>query len=193
MGSSDSVLSAGSIISHVRLAAAVRTAVEEIVPPAGLVADGLPLPERRLLEQGGFACPQTASSFDSVMHAVVLYAALLATSLTVTDAAAVLGCDLASVRRLIHSRHLYGVKNARRWCLPRWQFTDALDRLTPSVSAVVQALDPRMHPVSVTRWFTSPSRELVGDDDAELSPRVWLLQGRDPGKVTGLAAGLGAS
>jgi hypothetical protein len=59
---------------------------------------------------------------------------------------------------------------------------------------VIPALSPELHPVSVWRWFTSPSTELTDEatPDTAISPRDWLLAGRDPNPVAALAPDLRA-
>jgi len=65
----------------------------------------------------------------------------------------------------------------------------AVKGVVPNVEQVFPALSPELHPVSVWRWFTSPSTELTTDEspDRPISPRDWLLAGRDPRPVAALA------
>lgn len=55
----------------------------------------------------------------------------------------------------------------------------------PGLDAVVAALAPTLHPVAVSRWFTTPNADLLGD--AAVSPIDWLVAGAAPEPVAALA------
>ncbi|MBV5273239.1 MAG: hypothetical protein JZU52_06230 [Lamprocystis purpurea] len=107
------------------------------------------------------------------------------------------GAAVGGRQRLLE-RSLIGIRRGRGWLLPRYQFQvqqqdgqPVVRALVPGIEQVVPRLSPELHPVALWRWFSSPSSELVlEDEDAPLSPRDWLIAGRDPAAVARLAAGL---
>jgi hypothetical protein len=144
--------------------------------------------ERAALTRGGFSlAPYIRHAGDPVARFVATYASLLATSLTPTDVAAMLGVDASRIRQRLGAKTLYGVKTEDGWRVPRFQFYG--DALVPGLERVFPHVDPEMHPVAVYRWFTTPSPELEFEDRA-LSPRDWLLSGGSPAAIASLEPGL---
>ena len=102
------------------------------------------------------------------------------------------------IRQRLLERSLIGIRRGRGWLLPRYQFQvqeqdgqPVVRALVPGIEQVFPRLSPELHPVALWRWFSSPSTELVPEDeDAPLSPRDWLIAGREPAVVARLAAGL---
>jgi hypothetical protein len=43
-----------------------------------------------------------------------------------------------------------------------------------------------LHPIAVQNWFTSPNMDLLIRDE-QVSPRQWLLSGRNPDDVARIA------
>lgn len=115
------------------------------------------------------------------------YAGLLATAFTAKEAADRLGgVSDASVRQRLDAGTLYGVKPSREWRLPLFQFTDSGE--VPGIKRVLPLIDRRLSPVAVARWFHLPKSELRDEDLAkDLTPREWLLEGRDPAPLLPLA------
>lgn len=163
-------------------------------------AQELPEAELEVLRGGGFdvdagPLPQD----DPIGRGAAAYSALLETALTIKAVAAALGRNESRVRQRLLERSLYGIRRGRNWLLPRFQFqvedrqgTPAVKAVVPGIERVLPALGPELHPVTVWRWFTSPSTELVDDaaPDKPISPRDWLLAGRDPKPVKDLARDL---
>ena len=121
------------------------------------------------------------------MRTAAEYVAVLASSLTVSEAAQHLGVDGSRVRQRLAAHTLYGIKQPSGWRLPRFQF--AHSGLLPGFERV----GPRLvdiHPVSVVRWFNRPHGDLTLDDEP-VSPRAWLELGLDPDRVAALADELG--
>ncbi|MHB8417970.1 MAG: hypothetical protein ACYDCL_07830 [Myxococcales bacterium] len=151
---------------------------------------GLPLSsaEAALLRRGGFTkAPPRA--FPARAAGAVQFAALLKASLTPEEAASRLSVNSSRIRQRLGARQLYGVKQGRSWRLPAFQF--AAEGLVPGIDHVLPALPRTLHPVAVVRWFESPNADLPeGEAEAPLSPRDWLLEGRDPAPVAALAAQL---
>ena len=141
------------------------------------------------LERGGFSLDpvQYGGKDDPVARGVALYTALLASSLSVAEAAALLHVDPSRVRQRLAARTLYGVKESGGWRIPRFQFDGP--RALPGIDAVLPRLDPGLHPVAVYNWFTEADPDLVVGD-TPLSPRDWLRAGRPAGEVAAIAADL---
>ena len=177
----------------------VMEAVERVLPdrPAGDGRDDLTEPEVQFLERAGVdlgdLAPRDLGAGSPIVRAAAEYAALLASSLTTAEAAERLGVDESRVRQLLSQRVLYGIKGRKAWRIPAFQFDDTGRRLLPGLHLIVPHLADA-HPVEVASWFTAPQVDLEGPDDIPLSPRQWLLTGRDPRALVALAdefAGLG--
>jgi hypothetical protein len=163
-------------------------------------AQELPEFELQVLRSGGFdveAGPWPED--DPIARSSAAYSALMETALTIKAVAAALGRNESRIRQRLLQRSLYGIRRGRNWLLPLFQFQveerEGIRRVkdvVPGVEQVFPALSPGLHPVSVWRWFTSPSTELVdeGAGDKSISPRDWLLAGRDPRPVADLARDL---
>jgi hypothetical protein len=145
--------------------------------------------ERAVLQSGGFDLgPRRPGEDDVGLRAAERYAAILATALTVPQAARRLGVDGSRVRQRLLARQMYGIRQSRGWLLPIFQFGE--HGLVPGFDRVLPRLDPHLHPLSVVGWFTTPKADLFqpGDpDETPISPRDWLLSGGDPTNVAELA------
>jgi hypothetical protein len=110
-------------------------------------------------------------------------AALYASSLTPAEAAAVLGVDRSRISHRLAKGTLYAFKVDGHPRLPRFQFTDDLSAVVPNFVQVAPHLVD-IYPLAVANWFTLPDDDLrVGEDETPVSPRIWLLEGRDPAPV----------
>jgi hypothetical protein len=170
----------------------VAEALEQIVPAR-------PLPDPRhelssseiaLLEQGGFELePLPLDDTHPLIRSAAAYAALVASSLSVSQAAARLHVEDSRIRQRLGTRTLYGIKLRSAWRLPLFQFTE--QGTVPGIERVFPRLDPVLHPLSVVGWFTTPSVDLVHDDEEEaVSPLNWLLAGLSVEPVAELAGSL---
>jgi excisionase family DNA binding protein len=157
------------------LAAIQAVAPHRAVPPG----HGLTAEETAALLRGGAeplrVRPEATGPAGPVARGASRYAALLATSLSVPEAARRLGVDESRVRQRIHARTLYAVKPGARWRLPEFQFVG--DRLVPGIERVLPRLDRDLSPLSVVAWFTRPSPSLVTPDGRAWPPLEWLLEG----------------
>ena len=145
-------------------------------------------PDAAALSRGGFELdPHALGVSDPLARTAAEYTALLAGSLTVAEAAAMLGVDTSRIRQRIAAGSLYAVKLRGGWRLPRFQF-DA-NRPLPGLEEVAPRLDPSLHPVAVARWFSLPNTDLVIDDQP-VSPRDWLRSGYSTAAVADIAAAL---
>jgi hypothetical protein len=144
--------------------------------------------ERAALTRGGFSlAPYIRHAGDPVSRFVAAYAGLLATSLTPTEVAALLGVDASRIRQRLGAKTLYGIKTEDGWRVPRFQFYGEM--LVPGIERVFPRVDPEVHPVAVYHWFTTPSSNLELQDQP-LSPREWLLSGGNPAAIEPLESGL---
>lgn len=114
------------------------------------------------------------------------YAALLASSLTTSEAAALLDVSEGRVRQRLGEGTLYGVKAGRENRLPAFQFGGGGE--VPGIGRVVKAMRPGAHPVAAANFFSTPNPDLYLDEEEEhsLSPRDRLLSGGDPGVLVPL-------
>jgi excisionase family DNA binding protein len=116
------------------------------------------------------------------------YLGMLADGLSVAQAAQQMGVNRSRVRQLLGERRIYGIRpGARAWVLPAWQFSG--HGLLPGIDKVVAELDPALHPLVVTGFFTSAHPELSVHGH-QLTPLEWLSGGGDPAEVTVLLDGL---
>lgn len=109
---------------------------------------------------------------------------LVARSLSVATVAKRLGVDTSRVRQRIYARSLYAFKHRGPWLVPAFQLRGR--KLVPGLEAVVAELSPMLHPIAVSRWFTTPIADLVLGDDP-VSPIEWLSSGGLPEPVAALA------
>lgn len=169
----------------------LRSAFDAAVGRTAEVAEGgdLTAVERQALEGGGFLAKRTNPERRSpAFMGALAYAAIVASSLKANQAAKLLGVNPSRIRqRLLSSRPtLYGIKSHREWLLPRFQFHH--NREVPGIAEVVPHLPSNLNPVAVISWFDAPNPDLVTDDEETvLSPRDWLMEGRNPRPVAELA------
>jgi hypothetical protein len=170
----------------------IVAALEQMLP-ASAPADPrheLSPEEASALERGGLSLSLVdLGPADPLVRAAADYAALLASSLTVPQAARRLDVDGSRIRQRLAARTLYGIKLPAGWRLPAFQF--AGDRPVPGIDRVLPHLPPRAHPLAVASWFRLPNPDLSLDaDETPLAPLDWLKSGGDPQRVAALADAL---
>jgi hypothetical protein len=145
--------------------------------------------ERALLEEGGADLgPLRPGEDEAVVRTAAAYAALLASALTVPEAARRLGVDGSRIRQRLSARQMYGIRRPTGWLLPIFQFEG--DRLVPGIERVLPRLNAHLHPLAVVGWFTRPHPDLFRPDDPDetpISPLEWLRSGGDPEVAAELA------
>lgn len=151
--------------------------------------------ELAALERGGLDLRRREHKrgSDPIARGAVEFARLIQESLSVPAAAQLLGVDESRIRQRLTARppSLYGFIWEKRWKVPLFQFAEG--GLVPHISQVAAVLPRELHPLAVERWFTAPSTDLLLDEEApdqdvvRLSPKQWLLQGRDPAPVVHMA------
>jgi hypothetical protein len=170
----------------------VVDAMEQILP-----ARPLPDPRRELstseiaiLEQGGFDLePLPLDAAHPLIRSAAAYSALLASSLSVSEAAARLHVEDSRIRQRLGEGTLYGLKVKSVWRLPRFQFIE--EGTVPGIEIVLPRLDPALHPLSVVGWFNTPNPDLVyGQAEEPVSPLDWLRTGRPAEPISELAGSL---
>ena len=128
-----------------------------------------------------------ASELGPVAGLAVANARVVSHSLTVAETAKRLGVDTSRVRQRIYALSLYAFKHRGGWLVPAFQLRRR--KLVPGLDAAVSALSPALHPVAVSRWFTTPNSDLV-TGDAPVSPIDWLGAGGAPEVVASLAGSI---
>ena len=144
--------------------------------------------ELDVLRAGGVDLDRAVTR-DPFESTVVLFAALIESSLSTTEAAERLGVATSQVRQMIARRTLYSVKLDERRYVPRFQFRRD-GALVPNITRVNPAVPSDLHPVEVYEWYTLPEPDLAIDDGEErraISPLDWLDTGGSPARVTALA------
>lgn len=126
---------------------------------------------------------------DPLTKTIVDYMALIETSLSTAQAAAVLDVDVSRIRQRIRERSLLGVEYEGEWRLPRFQFERK--KVLAGLAAVLTAVPAELTPLDVATWFLEPNIDLEADEaGTPMSPRAWLLHGRSPSAVVQLARNL---
>lgn len=171
----------GIAATEAELASAAEEGLRWVLSVPGATA--VPAPEAALLDAAGLPT-QPGAYTASARDTAGAMTALVATSLTVGEAAGLLGVTEGRVRHKIGRGDLYALPTGRRR-LPRWQFTD--DGALPGLPTVVRALPEREHPLGVLAFMTTPQPELELDGGA-VTPVEWLRAGGDPTPVARLAA-----
>jgi len=171
----------GLPVAEKDLAAALDEALLARTAPRGVGA--LSAPARAFLDAHG-GIDDSPSGGDPAAEVLAgtagQFMALVETSLTGEQAAAVLGVDASTVRGRISRHELHALRVGRRNLLPRWQFTTT--GALPHLGALLSALPADLHPLEVEAFFTVACPDLViGDHDT--SPRDWLAGGGDPTPV----------
>lgn len=127
---------------------------------------------------------------DPLTQTIVDYMALIETSLTTAQVAALLGVDASRVRQRIRERSLLGVEYEGEWRLPRFQFERK--KALPGLAEVLAVLPPELNPLDVAEWFLAANIDLDAASNTAaaalpVSPRAWLLRGNPPRAVAQLA------
>ena len=160
----------------------LREAANAASPSAGSLSEG----ELAALRKVGLATqPWTgADADDPLTRTIVDYMALIETSLTTAQAAAMIGVDVSRVRQRLRERTLFGIEYEGEWRLPRFQFERK--KVLPGLNEVLPALPRQINPLDVAVWFLEPNTDLEATP-LPLSPRAWLLRGGAPAAVAALA------
>ena len=146
----------------------------------------MPTAERQSWERLGADFSDDLAIHRDVARRAARYAELLRDSMAGDEAVAQhLGVGRSRVSQRVSAGELYwltGPDGVRYF--PSWQFRKG--SVLPGLQAVLRTLDPGLHPLSVSRWFTTPHDHLLVDD-VPVSPSEWLATGGDPRTLAALA------
>jgi len=183
----------GIHVESAELEALIEEALIQIVPARRVAQPSRELTpeESAALLRGGVNPDWRRDSAENpIVRTAATYAAVLASSLTVAQAASLLGIDASRVRHRLAERTLYGIREKSGWRIPAFQFSPS--GLVPGIDQVIPRLPSTLHPLAVIGWFTRPNPDLHDDaDQMPISPLDWLQTGRDPEPVARLARSVG--
>lgn len=168
-------------------------ALEEFADRAGPLRDLRPVEylgeaqQSTLRKLGASLQPLRADELGPIAGLAATHAEVVSQSTTVSALAERLGVDPSRVRQRIYARSLYAFKHRGGWLIPNFQLEP--HRVIHGVEGVVWKLSPTLHPVAVSRWFTTPNVDLVVADKA-VSPIAWLSIGGKPEVVAALAGSI---
>lgn len=137
-----------------------------------------------LTELGATLQPLRPGDLGPIAGLAAAHAEVIAHSVTVPALAKRLGVDSSRVRQRIYAQSLYAFKHRGVWLIPLFQVKERA--LVPGLDEVIRRLHRGLHPVAVTRWFTSPNSDLMLDD-SPAPPIAWLSGGGSPAVVASLA------
>lgn len=162
--------------------------LRQVATPASEPSAVLSKAELEVIEEVGLVAKPWVgdAAHDPLTRTIVDYMALIETSLSTAEAAAMLGVDVSRIRQRIRDRSLFGVEYEGEWRLPRFQFERK--RVLPGLAEVLAALPPELNPLDVATWFLQPNVDLEADEEKPApSPRAWLLRGGSPKTLAQLA------
>lgn len=160
------------------VARVARTSIRPGTVPAG---------ERELWESVGAGFDDRPALSRGQARSATAFAELLSRSAAGdADAAHLLGGrDRTRISQKVSERSLFAVPSGTERYYPAWQFVDG--KPLRGLKAVLGALDPQLHPLSVDHWFTTPNLDLEVSGEA-LTPVEWLSTGGDITIVARLAS-----
>jgi len=105
------------------------------------------------------------------------FVALLASSLSVSDAADRLGVTRPRLQQLISAKAVWAIRNGTKWVLPAIQFDGT--SLLPGWATVAKAIPTGLHPLEILGYLTTPQPELeLADEPSTVVD--WLRSGGSP-------------
>lgn len=155
------------------------------------LSDALSSEETAFLREGGaYGICNEQSNFNTNLLAVVAeYALMAATALSQRETANILGISLRSVHQRVSNRMLYSVEGQNGKVFPKFQFFD--NKMVPGITRVLIKISDEAHPVSIQRFFLTPTVDLESIQfNCPMSPREWLITGHSSNPVAILAADL---
>lgn len=182
-----------ALLAERREAAKIQHAkfmADERIPLEDRLRWGTPLSdeEKRVLQEGGLSLDKEfGPDQDPIVQTQRHIAQLLIESLTVDEAADLMGVSTQIVDKRAKNRELYSLEVEYGLCrFPLFQFDD--NGLLPGFREVAPHICQGASLLGISNWFTLDNPDLFIDDDIDqtLSPRDWLRTGRDPKAVISL-------
>lgn len=134
-------------------------------------------PETNFLKAGGargLSNDHPSELRDNLTTITAEYAHMVVTGLSENETAATLGVSISQVQERIDQGFLYVIQGPSGLICPIFQFSDK--GTLPGIEAVLAVLNKQAHPVSVQRFFLTPSADLESTEIGHiLSPREWLI------------------
>jgi hypothetical protein len=158
------------------------------IPATGPLTDD----ERAVLIQGGFDLePRDYGDNDPALRYQRFCDEIVATALTLEEAAARLGVPVATVWEYIGNRTLCTLhEHGRVSGIPAFQFLPDGGGLVPGIDEVTRAIPDPVTVFEIASWLIVKNPDLVvGEDEAPLTPLEWLAAGHDPSVAAELAKG----
>lgn len=139
----------------------------------GSRSESLPLPEQEIWESVG-ARLRSGEGDAATAATAVLVEHLESDCLVGNDAVAgLLGVDRSRISQMVSDRRLYAFEgSAGQRFFPSWQFSRG--RPIGRLKAILDRLDPGLHPLTISHWMTTPHVDLQVDGKV-LSPVEWLV------------------
>jgi hypothetical protein len=167
---------------------AVLAALEQVAfeTPAGSDAPAGSLTEAEeavLRRAGSLTRAMPALEDRASFRTQLLLEQLVASALTVKEAASRLDVSDGRIRQRLTSRSLVGFERGGAWRLPAFQFTEDGD--LPGLADVLPAFPDDVHPAAVLLFLDIPTEELELDG-FPVSPRTWLITGGSSARVAEL-------
>jgi hypothetical protein len=177
----------GIFLSPEALVELLHEVIAQQPRPAQDPAGELSADEVDALANVGVSFTAPGGADEAIARTALEMATFVAASLTVGQVAKRLRVDRSRIQqRLAQERTLYGFSWEKQWRIPIFQFEG--EECLPHLGDVVKALPQGLHPLAVRNWFTLPHMDLEDEDlGRNLSPREWLLLGRDPAPLIHIA------
>jgi hypothetical protein len=90
------------------------------------------------------------------------------------EMAKTLGVDRTRISQKVKEKSLYAYDSLEGRCFPQWQLADG--KPIRELKTLLAALDPGLHPLTVTHWVESPNTDIEINGVA-VSPVDWLKTG----------------
>lgn len=162
--------------SGAALAVALRDLAREerFEPPSP--RGGLSVVDENYLDQHSGIRVDGSAIERALSRTIAQAAAVRANALTTAEVADLLGVDGSRVRHMVAEGSLTALTRGGRSSLyPTWQLAGGA--VLPGLRAVLKGVPGGLSAVSLARFMTLPSAELLVDGSA-VTPREWLLSGR---------------
>ena len=175
------------------LADLVRSQPGGLFLGAGLSQNALTEAEEVYLREAGARGVDEENNADIRLQQVSQmtdeYQQLIGDSYGAKEVAKLLGVSDSRIRQRLSDRELYSVETNEGRVFPCFQFSN--NQPLPGLKTVLAAINPKVHPLSVKRFFETPQVDLESSDlTGPQKPRDWLTTGHSPEDVVVIARDL---